>query len=66
MKPTSILRRGAWWLAGLFAVTGAALAEGPVTTLSAPEAYAAAQAGRLTIIDIRTPRNGARRVWPRG
>lgn len=55
MQPTTSDRRAAMLLAGLFALASTAFANDPVQTLSAPEALAAAQAGQLTLVDIRTP-----------
>lgn len=55
MKPIARPLGGTGLLAGLLALAGTAFASGPLPTLTAPEAFTAAQAGQLTIVDIRTP-----------
>lgn len=55
MNPSLLRRSRLLAMGGLLAIASAGFATGPDPTLSAPEALAAAQAGELTLVDIRTP-----------
>lgn len=53
-------------LAALFAVTLASTAAAEMTSVSAPEAHDAAEAGEMLLIDVRTPEEWAQTGAPEG